>query len=109
MQLVRDELRNIGNRLTKCRQDLGLSQEEVAEELGVSRNTISSIENGGQEFSVIKLHRFSVLYGVSSDFILTGCKEEQTPDNEFVKMIMKFPSDEQRRWIAMMKAYQGKV
>ena len=60
MQLVRDELRNIGNRLTKCRQDLGLSQEEVAEELGVSRNTISSIENGGQEFSVIKLQRFSV-------------------------------------------------
>ena len=34
------------NRLKECRTDSGLSQAQLAEMVGVSRNTISSIETG---------------------------------------------------------------
>lgn len=34
------------NRLKEARQALGISQEELARTVGVSRNTISSIETG---------------------------------------------------------------
>lgn len=34
------------NRLKEARQAAGMSQEELAEAVGVSRNTISSIETG---------------------------------------------------------------
>lgn len=34
------------NNLKKCRTEAGLSQQQLAEMVGVSRNTISSIETG---------------------------------------------------------------
>lgn len=38
---------NLGSNLYNARKKSGLSQEEVAEELGVSRQTISKWETGG--------------------------------------------------------------
>ncbi|HIZ77416.1 MAG TPA: helix-turn-helix domain-containing protein [Firmicutes bacterium] len=37
----------IGTQIKKYRQDLGLSQEALAEEVFVTRQTISNWENGG--------------------------------------------------------------
>ena len=37
---------NIGDKLVELRKKKGLSQEELADMVGVSRNTISSIETG---------------------------------------------------------------
>ena len=37
----------IGTQIKKYRQDLGLSQEALAEEVFVTRQTISKWENGG--------------------------------------------------------------
>ncbi len=37
---------NLGERLRKARQEAGLTQEDLAKRLDVSRQTISSWENG---------------------------------------------------------------
>lgn len=37
----------LGNRLFQARKKSGLSQEDVAEKLGVSRQTVSKWESGG--------------------------------------------------------------
>ena len=41
-----DEQLILKNRLKEARRDKGISQQELAELVGVSRNTISSIETG---------------------------------------------------------------
>ena len=49
------------NRLEEIRKQRGLRQEELAEAMGVSRQTISSLENGRYNASVIlaiKLARY---------------------------------------------------
>ncbi len=38
--------RRLGNRLKVARAELGISQEELAKRVGVTRQTISSIETG---------------------------------------------------------------
>ena len=38
--------KRIGKRVKQCRERLGISQEELAEKSGVSRGTISALENG---------------------------------------------------------------
>ena len=38
---------NIGTKIKEARQALGITQEQAAEQLLVSRQTISSWENGG--------------------------------------------------------------
>ncbi len=63
---------NLGQRLKEARQRAGLTQEELASQLGVSRQTISSWENersAPDVGSVVKLGR---LYNTSLDTLLSG-------------------------------------
>ena len=42
----------LGGKIKSLRKDLGLSQEEFAEQLGVNRGTIIRIENGTQNSTI---------------------------------------------------------
>ncbi|MGO2053037.1 helix-turn-helix domain-containing protein [Arthrobacter sp. MYb211] len=58
---MRNDPKAIGSTLRKQRIDLGLSQEDVADQLGISRNTISAIENGKLGNANILLEIMSLL------------------------------------------------
>ena len=105
MQLSKDELRKIGNRLAECRREKMLSQEEVAEVLNTSRNTISAIENNGQEFTLSKLIGFAEIYGVGIDYILYG-KSKEKEEDELTTAIKNLDVKERKRWAAAMTAYK---
>lgn len=63
---------DIGARLLDLRKSKNLSQEEVAYKLGVSRQTISKWETNQSSPDFDKILPLCDLYGVSTDYLLTG-------------------------------------
>lgn len=103
-QLEQKQLVDIGLRLFECRREKGWSQSYVAEKIDVSINTVSSIENGAQQFNLAILLQFSMLYGVSTDHILSGKKQEMQ-DCELVEKISQIPVMDRRRVLAAIEAF----
>ena len=62
----------IGKKLKETRMKLNLTQEQVAEELFVSRQTISNWENEKSYPDIISIIKLSDLYSVSLDELLKG-------------------------------------
>lgn len=55
------------NNLFKARKRSGLSQEEVAKKLGVSRQTVSKWENGETLPGILQSKKLSSLYHMARD------------------------------------------
>ena len=60
----------VGERISACRKRMGLSQEELAERLYVTRQAISKWENGTSVPSIDTLCEISKLFGISFEEIL---------------------------------------
>ena len=71
---------NLGESLFGARKNKGLTQEAVAEKLGVSRQTVSKWETGETLPDIRQSKRLAVLYGVTLDELIdfdAGVKEIQ--------------------------------
>lgn len=68
-------------KLYELRRTAGLSQEELAEKLSVSRQAVSKWENGAAQPELAKLIELSRLYGVSVDELLS-LEEAEKPADE---------------------------
>ena len=53
----------LGRRLKNAREACGLTQDDVAQEMGLGRPTIAQIEVGNRSVSGLELSRFAYLYG----------------------------------------------
>ena len=53
------------NRIEELRNAKGVRQEELARELGVSRQTISSLENGRYNPSILLAYKVAVFFGLT--------------------------------------------
>lgn len=62
--------RTLGEALRACRVERGMTQEFVAEALGVSRQAVSKWETGAAEPSTSNLLALARLYGVSAEELL---------------------------------------
>lgn len=60
----------LGERLRGAREYLGLSQEDVAEHMGLSRPAISNVESGKRKVSTFELTRFAQLYRRPYEYFL---------------------------------------
>ena len=67
---------DISKRIKKYRLDLKLSQEDLAEKIFVTRQTISNWENGKNYPDINSLVLLSTLFGVSLDILVKGDLEE---------------------------------
>lgn len=70
-------MNELGTRLKKAREYLGLTQEDVAKLIGVSRVIITNIEIGTRKVSAEELAKFSKIYGWSMEELLEGEKQEE--------------------------------
>ena len=62
----------IGNKLKDARIKSNLTQEQVAEQIFVSRQTISNWENGKTYPDIISIIKLSDIYDISLDIMLKG-------------------------------------
>ena len=53
------------NRIEEIRNEKGIRQEELAKQLGVSRQTISSLENGRYNPSILLAHKIAHYFGMT--------------------------------------------
>ena len=70
------------NRLLQYRKENNLSQEDLAEKIGVSRQAVSKWERAEASPDTDNLIRLAEIYGVSLDEMLTGKKTQAEPEPE---------------------------
>lgn len=71
------------------RNQYHLSQEELAEELKVSRQTVSKWESGASYPEIEKLLAISSLFEVSTDYLLKD-SEQSKPESTLDRLVLQF-------------------
>lgn len=69
---------NLADRIQQLRKARGLSQEKLAEHLGVSRQAVTKWENGQSTPDVDKIILMSDFFEVTTDYLLKGVEREET-------------------------------
>jgi len=70
-----DKMKEMGQRIKDIRKKRSLKQSELAEELGISTDQMSNIENGKSACKPDYIFQLVQILGVSSDYLFFG-KEE---------------------------------
>lgn len=71
---LKEEKTGVGPRVRAQREKRGWSQEELAQELHIERNTLGMKECGKRAFTPEELLRLSDIFGITVDEMLTGIK-----------------------------------
>lgn len=66
----------MGNRISRYRKDKGMTQEELAEKMGVSSQAVSKWENDASCPDISLLPQLCRLLGITTDELLTGKANE---------------------------------
>ena len=75
----------IGSKLKNARNEKGITQEQAAELLGVSRQTISNWENNKSYPDIVSVIKMSDSYSVSLDHLLKEEKSMKQNYQEFLE------------------------
>lgn len=77
---------NMADRIQYLRKEKGISQEELADQAGVSRQAVSKWESGQSMPDLEKIILLSNFFEVTTDYILKGI--EPLPDREETKNVL---------------------
>ena len=64
------KVEGLGERIKKCRQELGLTQEDLAGRLGIGRSSMATYERGAEAPPYGRLIRIANELNVSTDYLL---------------------------------------
>lgn len=81
---MRHDLKECGKRIQQLRKERGLTQEQLAEKLNVSQNTIAKIESGLRRPSIDFLLELSEFFGVSTNYLVLGIQPEDMGYDAYV-------------------------
>ncbi len=90
----------IGTIIKNARSDAGISQEQAAEALGVSRQTVSNWETGKTYPDIVSVIKMSDLYSVSLDHLLkedNQMKDSKDSYQEYLKESTDVVASNERR------------
>ena len=91
-------------RLEEARKQLGLTQEQVAEKLGISQNNYSYLENGKVKIDSDYLLAFAEIFGCSVDYLLGM---SNVPQTDFTRKNLTIKNADDRRTVAAILADNG--
>ena len=67
-------LTDMGARIQELRKQMDMTQEALAERAGMTSQTISTAELGKKALRPENIVKLSRAFGVSTDYLLTGCR-----------------------------------
>lgn len=88
----------LAENLKKARKSKGLSQEEVAEKLNTSRQSVSKWENGWSTPDINQLARLSTLYDVELGHLVNGTSTETISSTQS-------PSEQKRKNFSSLEKF----
>ena len=62
--------KKLGIRIKNMRKNIGLSQEDIAQSLGIKRVSVSQIENGKREICSEEIKKIAEIFNISTDVLL---------------------------------------
>ncbi len=71
----------IGRKLQEAREEAGLSQEELAKQIGCTQASLSNYERGRRRLYLADLQRIGQLLGKQLTYFLDETEEEETIDD----------------------------
>ncbi len=80
---------SIGERIKTCRKAAGLSQEKVAEQLGISRQAVTKWESGQSAPGTENLFKLAELFGTTVDLLLKEEDVSPSPAEETVQLLLQ--------------------
>lgn len=100
----------LSEKILAMRKKMGWSQEELAEQLDVSRQSVSKWEVGAAIPDLDKILKMSELFGVSTDYLLKDDQEEA----EFLREVEKteervVSAEEANAYMGEVQAASGKI
>ena len=97
--------KRIGRRIKECRENLGLTQEQFAEKIGLASNYISTVERGASFPRCENLIAIINGLGVSADAIFCDVIEQPTDyqKSQLSKELAALPPASQKRILQMVE------
>lgn len=87
-----------GEKLKSARKQAGMSQEQLAEKLGVSRQAVTKWETDGGIPDIENIMAISALFNLSVDQLLSNEKEEKKSVDYLYESVTEYDLDESKRY-----------
>lgn len=71
-------IKSMGNRISQLRKEKGITQEDMAEKLGVTPQAVSKWENDISYPDILQLPKIAEMLGVTVDELLSGESKKET-------------------------------
>lgn len=95
-------MQTLNERIKKARKDLHLSQDYVAKFLGISRIAVVEIESNRRKVSAEELGKFSELFRIPADELLTG-KNIEAPVQMFARRFGSLDETDQQEILNLIE------
>jgi len=98
----------LGQKITKIRKEKKLSQSDIAQAVGVSRDAISKYERGDIVPSVENAKKMADVLGISLDYLVSEDDVQEVIDNSMiqrVREIQKLSENDQNTIVNVIDAF----
>ena len=103
------DLIELGNRIRDRRNEISMSQEKVAEQAGISANTVSRIEGGQSAMSIEIFIKMVRILGVDANELLGSAGKSEGEDGQCQKMFCRIRHLKQSEQTVVLQTMEALV